>query len=67
MALKSEEVFNKMAPLLEKQGAEIVKKVGAVYLFELRKDKTSDPVYFTVNLKDGNGIIPLHLYDIYVT
>ena len=56
MTLKSTDVFKKMTPVLEKAGAEIVKKVGAVYLFEIRADKTSDPVYFTVDLKNGNGI-----------
>ena len=55
MTLKSEELFNKMAPLLEKTGADIVKKIGAVYLFELRATKESEPVFFTIDLKNGNG------------
>jgi hypothetical protein len=33
MALKIEAVFEKIKPLLEKSGAEIVKKVGYVYHF----------------------------------
>lgn len=57
MTLKSADLFKKMGPLLEKQGAEIVKKVQAVYLFEIRADKNSEPVFFTVDLKNGNGII----------
>jgi hypothetical protein len=35
MSLKIEAVFEKFRPLLEKQGAEIVKKVGFVYQFEI--------------------------------
>lgn len=55
MSLKSAEIFKKMGPFLETQGAEIVKKIQSVYLFEIRKDKTSEPVFFTVDLKNGNG------------
>ena len=55
--LKSAELFKKMKPLLEKQGAEIVKKVGAVYLFEIRATKDSEPQLFTIDLKNGNGIL----------
>ena len=57
MALKSEELFEKMGPILEKSGAEIVKKIGATYLFEIRKDKSSEPTHFTIDLKNGNGKI----------
>lgn len=56
MSLKSVEIFKKMGPLLETQGAELVKKVQAVYLFEIRADKTSEPVFYTIDLKSGNGI-----------
>ena len=56
MTLKSADLFKRMGPLLETQGAEIVKKVQAVYLFEIRGDKTSEPVFFTVDLKNGKGI-----------
>lgn len=55
MSLKSAQIFEKMGPFLEKQGAEIVKKIQAVYLFEIRKDKNSEPEFFTVDLKEGNG------------
>lgn len=39
--LKSEEFFEKIRATLEKSGAEIVKKVGATFLFELRAKKDS--------------------------
>ena len=55
MPLKSEELFKKMGDLLPTHGAPIVKKVGAIYLFELREKKGEKPVYITVNLKDGTG------------
>ena len=32
-------------------------KVGAVYLFEMRKAKGDEPTYITVDLKAGNGKI----------
>ena len=44
-----------MVPLLEKSGAEFVKKIGAVFHFDIKKTKTSTPVTFTVDLKNGNG------------
>ena len=57
MTIKSADLFKKMGPVLEKSGAEIVKKVGAVFLFEIRPKKDAEPVYFTVDLKNGNGKI----------
>ena len=54
--IKSAELFEKMAPMLEKSGAEVVKKVGAVFLFEIRPTKDAEPVYYTIDLKNGNGI-----------
>ena len=56
MTLKSAELFKKMGPALEKSGAEIVKKVQAVYLFEIRATKDAEPAYFTIDLKNGNGM-----------
>ena len=53
--MQSLEIFKRMAPVLEKNGAEIVKKVGCIYHFELRKEKTDSPSYVTVDLKNGNG------------
>mgnify|MGYP000580837149 CR=1 FL=1 len=57
MTLKSVAMFEKMAPLLESQGASIVAKVGAAYHFELRAKKGDQPTYVTVDLKSGNGKI----------
>ena len=65
MTLKSADLFNKMGPILEKGGADIVKKVGAVFLFEIRATKDSEPQFFTIDLKNGNGIYyidPLFLF-----
>ena len=42
MPLQSEALFKKMGDLLPKVGEPIVKKVGAVYLFELREKKGGD-------------------------
>ena len=44
-----------MVPILEKNGKEIVDKVGCVYHFELRKAKGDKPTFVTVDLKNGNG------------
>ena len=57
MSLKAVAMFEKMAPLLEKQGAEVVAKVGAVYHWELRAKKGDEPTWVTVDLKNGNGKI----------
>ena len=59
MPLKSVAMFEKIAPLLEAQGAEVVAKVGAVYHFELREKKGAQPVIVTVDLKNGNGKITI--------
>lgn len=53
--LKSDELFEKMRPAIEKSGAEIVKKVGATFQFELRAKKDSEPVFYSLDLKNGNG------------
>ena len=57
MSLKSTEIFKKIAPMLETQGAAVVAKVGCVYHFELRKSKADKPEIITVDLKNGNGKI----------
>ena len=57
MSLKSTEIFKKIAPQLESQGAAVVAKVGAVYHFELRANKQAQPEVITVDLKNGNGKI----------
>ena len=56
MAIKSADLFERMIPFLEKDGAEVVKKVQAVFLFEIRANKESEPVFYTVDLKNGNGM-----------
>lgn len=55
MSLKSEALFEKMAPLLKDHGADLVKKVGASYHFEIKKDKDSEGQWFSLDLKNGNG------------
>lgn len=55
MGLQSEELFNKMGKHLETAGADIVKKVQAIFFFEIREKKGSDPTVFTVDLKTGSG------------
>ena len=57
MPLQAVQTFEKMIPMLEKQGAPIVAKVGCVYLFELREKKGDQPAFVTVDLKNGNGKI----------
>ncbi len=53
--MKIEAVFDKIKPLLEKSGADIVKKVGYVYHFEISPEKGKPPVVWTLDLKNGNG------------
>ena len=57
MTLQAVQTFEKMVPLLEKQGAAIVKQVGCVYHFELRAKKDDQPQIVSVDLKNGNGKI----------
>lgn len=57
MALKSEKLFEDMAPHLATHGADLVKKIAAVYHFEIIPAPGADPVGFTVDLKNGNGSI----------
>merc|ERR1712166_1015180 len=53
--MESVEIFKKMIPALETSGAEIVKKVGCVYHFELRKVKGDKATVISIDLKNGNG------------
>ena len=62
MTLKSADLFKRMGPILATSGAEIVKKVQAVFVFEIKADKDAAPQYFTVDLKNGNGMWHLTLY-----
>ncbi|CAG9316947.1 unnamed protein product [Blepharisma stoltei] len=55
MALKSEKLFNEMAPILQTTGADLVKKIGAIYHFEILAAPGAEPVVFTIDLKNGNG------------
>lgn len=55
MSLKIEQVFDKLKPLLETSGADIVKKVGYVYQFEISPEKGKPAVVWTLDLKNGNG------------
>jgi sterol carrier protein 2 len=55
MSLKIEAVFAKIEPLLKASGADIVKKVGYVYHFEIAPAKGQPPVVWTLDLKNGNG------------
>ena len=57
MALKSADIFNKMAAQLPTHGETIVSKVKSVYAFELRKKKADKPTLFTIDLKNGKGRI----------
>ena len=57
MPLQAVQTFEKMVPLLEKQGAAIVKQIGCVYHFEIRAGKDEKPETITVDLKNGNGKI----------
>ena len=63
MTLKSAALFEKMEPVLKEQGAEIVKKVQAIYAFEIRATKDSEPVIWTVDLKNGNGMYASSNFD----
>ena len=53
--MKSAAVFKAMAAGMSQHGKKIVEAVQAVYLFELSEKKGAKPVYFTVDLKNGDG------------
>ena len=57
MPLKTAVLFDKMKPHLQTSGAAAVKKVGAVFHFEIAESKGREPVVWTVDLKNGNGSI----------
>lgn len=62
MALKSEQLFNLMEKYINEKGAdEIVKKVKAVFFFEISAKKGEAPKIWTVDLKTGTGINFLYL------
>lgn len=55
MPMKVEALFDQLPALLESQGAEIVKKVGYVYLFEISPAKGKPATTWTLDLKNGKG------------
>ncbi|TNV86005.1 hypothetical protein FGO68_gene4596 [Halteria grandinella] len=55
--LKSAALFERMEALLKNHGADIAKKVQCVFLFEIKPAKNQAPVYFTLDLKNGEGRI----------
>lgn len=57
MALKSEALFQAMAPHFQTHGAAFVQKVQSVFHFEIKATATSEPKFFTIDLKNGNGSI----------
>eukprot|EP00358_Blepharisma_japonicum_P006805 CAMPEP_0202941474 /NCGR_PEP_ID=MMETSP1395-20130829/1599_1 /ASSEMBLY_ACC=CAM_ASM_000871 /TAXON_ID=5961 /ORGANISM="Blepharisma japonicum, Strain Stock R1072" /LENGTH=118 /DNA_ID=CAMNT_0049636727 /DNA_START=715 /DNA_END=1071 /DNA_ORIENTATION=- len=57
MALKSEKLLNEMAPLLQTNGADLVKRIAAVYHFEILPAPGAEPVVYTIDLKNGNGSV----------
>ena len=57
MPLKTATCFDKMKPFLKDQGADVVKKVGFVYHFEVAESKGKEPTVWTVDLKNGSGSI----------
>ncbi len=62
--LKSSEIFDKMNAIMKMHGSEIVKRVQSTYLFEIKPNKESDPVMFTVDLKNGGGKLFLQFTEI---
>ena len=57
MSLKTASCFEKMKPYLKASGADVVKKVGFVYHFEIAPSKGKQPTTWTVDLKNGSGSI----------
>ena len=57
MPLVTQGIIEKMDAIMQKgtTGADIVKKVKAIYWFEIREKKGAKPTFFTIDLKNGNG------------
>jgi hypothetical protein len=55
MSLKSEDLFNRMSPMLATIGKDLVAKVGAVFHFDIKKNKEDESQWFSLDLKNGNG------------
>lgn len=57
MAMKVEALFDQLPALLKEQGAEICKKVGYVYHFDISPAKGKPATTWTLDLKNGNGSV----------
>lgn len=56
MALKSAALFEQMTPFLKTNGVDLVKKVNAVFFFEIAKSKGAEVTTWTIDLKNGTGV-----------
>lgn len=56
MALKAEALFESMVPFLKTGGAELVKKINAIYHLEISKTKGGEVTSWTIDLKNGSGV-----------
>jgi hypothetical protein len=56
MALRSEALFDSMVPFLKTGGADLVKKVNAVFFFDISKTKGGEITSWTIDLKNGSGV-----------
>lgn len=56
MALKAAALFDQMVPFLKTNGADLVKKVNAVFHFDLSATKGGPVTSWTIDLKNGNGV-----------
>mmetsp|Transcript_7617 Transcript_7617/g.1038 ORF Transcript_7617/g.1038 Transcript_7617/m.1038 type:complete len:87 (+) Transcript_7617:56-316(+) len=57
MSLKSEKLFEAMAEFMKANGAESVKKIKAVFRFNISEKKGGEVSHWIVDLKNGNGSI----------
>jgi hypothetical protein len=57
MPAKAQKLFELMVPHLEKNGPDFVKKLQAIYQFQVFEKKGDTPTIWTVDLKNGNGSI----------
>jgi hypothetical protein len=55
--LISESMFEAMRPFLLEKGKALVEHINAIFHFEIRKAKGTEPVFFTLDLKNGEGSI----------
>ena len=57
MDLKSEFLFEYLKKHIAEEGSLIVKKIKAIFHFYVSKYAGTAPTCFTINLKEGNGIL----------